>query len=56
MSVLCFIAAFLFFLLGLISEQIAQLRFVSLEYRFGYVLLNPWQVLKRQFLEDSNSR
>jgi glycosyltransferase involved in cell wall biosynthesis len=27
MSVLCFIASFLFFLLGLISEQIAQLRF-----------------------------
>lgn len=27
MSVLCFIAGFLFFLLGLISEQIAQLRF-----------------------------
>jgi len=27
MSVLCFVASFLFFLLGLISEQIAQLRF-----------------------------
>ena len=27
MSVLCFVAGFLFFLLGLISEQIAQLRF-----------------------------
>ena len=27
MSVLCFIATFLFFLLGLVSEQIAQLRF-----------------------------
>jgi len=33
MTVLCFIAGFLFFLLGLISEQIAQLRFDRSEER-----------------------
>ena len=48
-----------------LSEQHAQAAVIrerlevmkrSFEYRFGYVLLNPWQALKKQYLGDSNSR
>jgi hypothetical protein len=44
--------------LELINSQHAELEAVrrSSEYRFGYLVLNPWQVLKKRLFGSTNFR